>query len=181
MLGPLPSSGRIRFRVLFVRSSINPAACLLLKLGRFQYSAFVVRSAPATTKTKFFTFDSFLPGLLLRGFLLLCASSFEYVFHGVISLVTRVLIYRPWRLRQGNLTLPRARKRSRVFDCELIKDRVCVRTRKALDEMQVSIAVVEVPLVGEIGGIDHKCVPLPMASRVTQQLPDVFWKMRAPL
>src|SRR5260370_27433807 len=111
MLGPLPSSGRIRFRVFFVRFSINPAACLLLKLGRFQYSALVVRSAPATTKTKFLTFDSFLPGLLLRGFLLLCASSFEYVFYVVISLVTRVLICRPCRLRHVNLTLPPTRTR----------------------------------------------------------------------
>ncbi len=119
--------------------------------------------------------------LLLRGFLLLCASSFEYVFHGVIPLVTRVLIYRPWCLPQRDLAFPGARKGSRIFDYELVKNRVRVSTRKAFGQMKVPVGVSEMCLVGEIGCIDDKCVSFPMASRVAQQLPNMIREMRPPV
>src|SRR6184192_3264976 len=70
-----------------------------------------------------------------RGFLL-GASTLEYASHGVIALMTRVLIDWPWRLRQRNFTFPDARKCRRIVDRELVHDGVLAGARKTLDQVQ---------------------------------------------
>jgi hypothetical protein len=135
------------------------------------------RTAPATINASFFPIDSFLFEILL----LLGTSSFEHVFHGVVSLVTGILVYRPGRLHQWSFSFPGARKCCRIVDCEFVEDGILVGPREALDQMQVLIGVAEVRLVREIGCVDYECVSLPMTARIAEPLTDIFRDMRTPV
>src|SRR5258708_4493991 len=112
------------------------------------------RTAPATIKASFFRIDSSLFEILPCG-LLLGTSSFEHVFHGVVSLVTGILVYRPGRLHQWSFSFPGACKCSRIVDCEFVEDGILVSPREALGQMKVLVGIAEGRLVLEIGCVDY--------------------------
>src|SRR6266566_155438 len=120
-------------------------------------------------------FRRFFGGLLFLG-----SSSSKNSRQAIIPLVTRVLIQRPLRLLYRNLSGPGFRPSRRIFDRELIEQRVHVDTRETFDQTQVLAGSSEVRFIREIGCFDDQRVAVfPMATRVSQPLADVLRKMRA--
>ena len=127
------------------------------RFGESPVTGHAVGTSVSTTLTSSF---------FLRGGSLLGPRSFEYAFHGVIALMTRVLIDWPWRLRQRNFTFPDACKCRRIVDRELVHDGVRAGARKTLDQVQVFVGAPEVRFVGEVCRVDDQCIAFPPASRV---------------
>src|SRR5437773_7229789 len=120
-------------------------------------------------------FRRFFGGPLFFG-----SSSSKNSRQAIIPLVTRVLIQRPLRLLHRNLSGPGFRPSRRIFDRELIEQRVHVDTRETFDQTQVLAGSSEVRFIREIGCFDDQRVAVfPMATRVSQPLADVLRKMRA--
>src|SRR5713226_735974 len=97
---------------------------------------------------------SLFRGFLFRGFLggslLLCPSAREGVLQAIIPFVAGVLKYRTYRLLPRYFCGPGSDPRRRIFDRELIADRVLVHAREALGQMHVLARALERELVREI-------------------------------
>src|SRR5580698_8221754 len=100
---------------------------------------------------------------------------------GVIAFVTSVLVNWAVARNQGKSRTPGFRECRRIVNRKLIDDRLRVGASKTYDQMQVRIGPMEAGVFGEIGGVDHQRLTLPMADRVAHPQPYRGWRMRAPI
>jgi hypothetical protein len=113
-----------------------------------------------------------LLGGLFRG--LLCdASSSEDASHGVIPLVTGVFVDGIPTLAHRNHCCPRSCPHRRIFDSELVEERVSVGAREAFDQVRVRAGVWQAGFAFEIRRVDNQRVSLPVATRVSHPLTNV--------
>src|SRR5262245_32094037 len=76
---------------------------------------------------------------------------------------------------------PGPRPHGRVFDRDLVGERLWPGARPALDEVQVLSRSEGIGLWTEIGHVDHERVALPTSARVAEPLADVGRQVRAPV
>src|SRR5882672_6795309 len=110
--------------------------------------------------------------LLLFALFLLVPGAAENVGEGVIALVTGVLIDPLVALRHRQLCRPRARERCRVVDGEFVEQRVRVRAREALGQVEILTGAAERILIGEVGRVDDEGVAVPATARVAEPSPE---------
>src|SRR5438128_1465802 len=142
------------------------------------------RPTPTPTTARLISIESpsSFRGFLFRGFLggslLLCPSARQGVVQAIIPFVTGVLEYRTCRLLPGYLRGPGSCPRRRIFDCELIADRVRIHAREALGQTHVLARALERELVREIRRFDNQRLALPMTAVAPRPLTDVWRQVR---
>src|SRR6266566_1580761 len=140
------------------------------------------RPTPTTTRLIRIGSPSLFRGFLFRGFLggslLLCPSAREGVVQAIIPFVTGVLKYRAYRFLPGYLCGPGSCPRRRIFDPELIADRVLGHAREALGQTHVLARALERELVREIRRFDNQRLALPMTAVAPRPLADVWRQVR---
>src|SRR4029453_8770564 len=97
----------------------------------------------------------------------------------VVALVTGVFVDRLRRSRQGQLALPRPRKRGRVVDFELVEQRIGIQKPEPLDEVKVTVPTkvaagiaIKPAAIIEVRRVDDERVALPVSDRITDPQPN---------
>src|SRR2546427_6476233 len=142
------------------------------------------RATPTPTTARLMRIESpsLFRGFLFRGFLggslLLCPSAGQGVVQAIIPFVTGVLKYRTYRFLPRHFCRPGSCPRRRIFDRELIADRVLGHAREALGQTHLLARALERELVREIRRFDNERLALPMTAGTSCPLPDVWRQMR---
>src|SRR5215467_8075887 len=118
-------------------------------------------------------FRGFFGGLLLK------PGATEHINHGVVALMTGVLVYFVRDRTESRLPGPSPGKRRGIVDREPVEDRLRANACEPLDHMQILSGSSESGLACKIGRVDNQRISLPMADRVPHPLPDIRWQVRA--
>src|ERR1700693_2197202 len=116
------------------------------------------------------------PGSLLgRIFrrLLFAPGATKHVDHGIVALVTGVLVKVIRYRHESRLCCPGSCKRRRVVDREPVENRIRADAREPFDHVQVLTGSPEPGLAGEISRVYHQRVALPVANRISHPPADV--------
>src|SRR5262249_56281559 len=96
----------------------------------------------------------------------------------VVAFVTRRLIHGPFGFRPRNFHGPWLLPGGGIFESECVGQYVVRGTRETFDEMQFFAGTSKWRAIGEIRGVDHQRISLPMSYRISSQLPDILRALR---
>src|SRR5207244_13377032 len=92
--------------------------------------------------------------------------------------MTRRLVHGSLCFRPRNFGGPWLRPGGGIFDRECVRQYVVRGACETFDEMQLFAGSPEIGAIGEIRGVDHQRVTLPMSYRVSSQHSDVLRNVR---